>query len=365
MKITSIRTIPLRRALAPPQRNSLDVRNERRFTFVIVETDAGIRGLGDAFGNAALMEPIVERRIAKAAVGLDPFDIRGLWRKLFESSPFWETGGSVVCAISAVEVACWDIQGKARGVPVSELLGGAKRNTVEAYASDLHWDDPRAMAETAQTYADAGYRWVKTHIGAAGEADADLARLEAVRRAIGPDIGLMIDINTAFDYETALAEGHRYLPFEPFWYEEPICPIDYEGHARLRRELPTPVATGENLYTLYGFAPLFACGGCDWAMPDILRCGGIRQARLICEEAERQGVTASPHNYSSGVGLAATLHLMAALPQTRLLEYDTTGTAIYEELFVEPLEVKDGFVRVPTAPGLGVELTDGIIAKYR
>jgi L-alanine-DL-glutamate epimerase-like enolase superfamily enzyme len=131
----------------------------------------------------------------------------------------------------------------------------------------------------------------------------------------------------------------------------------------LKERLPMPIAAGENLYTLYGFAPLF--GGCDYAMPDILRCGGIGQARLICAAAAAAGITPTPHNYSGGVGLAATLHLMAALPATRFLEYDPTGTSIYEELFVEPLAVKDGRVRVPTAPGLGVTLTDEIIARYR
>ncbi len=365
MKITAIRTIQLRRTLSRVQRNSLDARQERRFTFVIVETDAGFRGIGDAFGNQALMGPIIERRLANMAIGLDPFDIEALWKKLFSSSPFWEVGGSVICAISGIEVACWDIQGRAKGLPVSELLGGAKRDRVEAYASNLHWDDPQYMADLAKGYVDAGFRYLKTHIGNAMQLDADLLRLEAIRRAIGPHIGLMIDINTAFDRNTALIQGRKQAAFDPFWYEEPICPIDYEGHAWLRRQLPMPIASGENLYTLHGFEPIFACKGCDYIMPDILRCGGILQARLICEEAEKRGVIASPHNYSSGVGLAATLHLMAALPQTRLLEFDPTHTAIYEELFVEPLVVNDGFVRVPTAPGLGIELTEEIISKYR
>ena len=219
------------------------------------------------------------------------------------------------------------------------------------------------MAEAAKSFVDEGFRWVKTHIGA--EYDRDLVRLEAIRRAIGPNIGLMIDINRAFDRQTALEQGRKQSAFDPFWLEEPIAPLDYEGYAWLRKQLPMPIAAGENLYTTYGFAPMFACGGCDYAMPDILRCGGIRQTRLICEAAERAGITATPHNYASGVGLAATLHLMAAVPETQLLEYDAERNSIYEEMFIEPLALKDGRVRVPTAPGLGVALTDEIIAKYR
>ena len=218
------------------------------------------------------------------------------------------------------------------------------------------------MADAAKRFVDRGFRWVKTHIGA--ESDRDLVRLEAIRRAIGPDIGLMIDINTYFDRQTALEQGLRQAAFDPFWFEEPIAPADYEGHAWLKERLPFPIATGENLYTVYGFAPMFACGGCDYIMPDILRCGGLRQTKLICEAAGQAGVKATPHNFASGVGLAATLHLMAAVPETKLLEYDTSGTSIYEEMFVEPLAMQDGRVRVPTAPGLGVALTDEIIARY-
>jgi len=363
MKITDVRTIQLTRRFSRVQRNSCDARNQRRFTFVLVETDAGITGIGDALGNQNLVAAIIERHTKNQVVGLDPFDIEGLWQKLYTSGAFWEIGGSPVCAISAIEVACWDIRGKAEGVPVSHLLGGAKRNWIDAYASDLHWDEPAYMADTAKGFVDEGFRWVKTHIGA--EHDRDLDRLEAIRRAIGLDIGLMIDFNTIYDRQTALEQGLKQSAFNPFWFEEPIAPADYEGHAWLRERLPIPIATGENLYTVYGFAPLLASSGCDYAMPDILRCGGIRQTMLICEAAERAGVVATPHNYASGVGLAATLHLMAAIPATRLLEFDTSGTSIYEELFVEPLAVKDGRARVPTAPGLGVALTEEIIAKYR
>jgi L-alanine-DL-glutamate epimerase-like enolase superfamily enzyme len=363
MKITNIRTIQLTRRLSRLLRNSCDARSQRRFTFVLVETDAGITGIGDALGNQSFIETIIEKHYKNQVLGMDPCDIEGLWRKLYASGAFWEIGGSAVCALSAIEVACWDIRGKAEGVPVSQLLGGAKRDWVEAYASDLHWDEPQYMADMARSFVDEGFRWVKTHIGA--EHDRDLVRLEAIRRAIGPEIGLMIDINTVYDRQTALEQGRRQAAFDPFWFEEPIAPADYEGHAWLREQLSIPIAAGENLYTVYGFAPMFACRGCDYVMPDILRCGGIRQTRLICEAAAHAGVIATPHNFASGVGLAATLHLMAAVPETRLLEYDTSRTSIYEEMFVEPLAFKDGRVRVPTAPGLGVALTEEIIAKYR
>jgi L-alanine-DL-glutamate epimerase-like enolase superfamily enzyme len=364
MKITDVRTVRLTRSLDKPQRHSQGGRASRTFTFVLVETDTGHVGLGDAFGDDALVQYIVDKRIGPMSIGLDPCDIPAVWKHLFTSRAFWETAGSVMCAISAVEVACWDIRGKAEGVPVYELLGGKHRDSIQAYASDLHWEEAHVMAETAARYVDAGYRYVKTHIGAPQERSRDVERATAVREAIGPDVGFMIDINTALTREQSGELGEALAGVNPFWYEEPVSPVDYEGHALLRERLPFPIATGENLYGTYGFAPLFDAGGCDYAMPDILRCGGIAQTAAICELAKQHGVVASPHNYSSGVGTAATLHLMAALPDTQLLEFDPTGTAIYEELFVDGIGFDKGYVEVPTRPGLGVELTDATISRW-
>jgi L-alanine-DL-glutamate epimerase-like enolase superfamily enzyme len=365
MKITRVFAVQLARRFPRPQRNSREGRAERRFTFVLVETDAGLTGLGDAYGDQALMPAIIERRLGPMAVGLDPSDIDALWQRLFASRAFWETGGSVLCGISAIEVACWDIRAQAEGVSVCELLGGRRRDRVEAYASDLHWDDPQHMADEAARFVEQGFRCVKTHVGAPGERDNDLRRLEAIRRAIGPEIGLMVDINTAFDRQLALEFGREIAGLNPFWYEEPVPPLDAQGHAWLRRQLPLKIATGENLYLTHGFEPLWAAAGCDYAMPDILRCGGLEQTRQICQAAAAHGVVASPHNFSSGVGLAATLHLMAALPETQLLEFDPTGTAIYEEMFREPLRVEHGHVYVPSAPGLGVQLTAEMVDRWR
>jgi L-alanine-DL-glutamate epimerase-like enolase superfamily enzyme len=364
MRITDVRCVQLARRLERVQRNSRGARQERRFTFVTVETDAGLTGLGEASGDPLLTPTILGSRLGPLAVGLDPLDPAAVFDRLFASREFWETGGSVLCGISAIEVACWDVRGQAEGVPVCDLLGGRRRDRVEAYASDLHWDEPAVMAELAASYARAGFRHVKAHLGAPGERDRDLARCEAVRRAVGPGVGYLIDVNTAFDRQTALARGREFRAFDPFWYEEPLPPLDWQGHAWLRGQLGLPLAAGENLYTAHGFEPLLGAHGCDYAMPDVLRCGGLGQARQICLAAGRQGIVASPHNFSGGVGLAATLHLMAALPRTQLLEFDPTGTAVYEELFAEPLAVERGSVRVPSGPGLGVRLTDAVLSRY-
>jgi D-galactarolactone cycloisomerase len=256
IRITEVRTVQLTRRLDRPQRNAREGRNERTFTFVLVETDAGLTGLGDAYGDQALMPTIIERRLRPMALGLDPCDLGALWQRLFASRAFWETSGSVLSGISAIEVACWDIRGQAEGVPVCELLGGPQREWIEAYASDLHWEEPERMADAAGRFVEQGFRAVKTHLGAPGEEDRDLQRLEALRQAIGPDMGLMVDVNTAFEPPQALAFGQGILPFDPFWFEEPLAPLDAAGHASLRERLSVKIATGENLYLPEGFEPL-------------------------------------------------------------------------------------------------------------
>src|SRR5436305_2318652 len=164
MQITEVRAVQLTRRLDRPQCNAREGRSERTFTFVLVETDAGFIGLGDAYGDQALMPTIIERRLRPMALGLDPCDLGAVWRRLFAARAFWETGGSVLCGISAIEVACWDLRGQAEGVSVCDLLGGRRREWIDAYASDLHWEEPQRMADTAARFREQGFRCVKTHI---------------------------------------------------------------------------------------------------------------------------------------------------------------------------------------------------------
>ncbi|QGJ69586.1 Hypothetical protein PBC10988_12680 [Planctomycetales bacterium 10988] len=367
MKITRVTPIPLARRLERVQRNSKMQRDRRRFTFVVVETDTGLQGIGDAYGDQELVVPLLERRVGPAAIGLDPRQPEAVFQQLFTARPFWETAGSMICCMSAIEVACWDILGQYEGVPVYELLGGKQREWIPAYASDLHWEEAGRMAEKAGQYKDQGFSAVKTHIGAPGQGEADLKRIAAMRAAIGPDCGLMLDVNTAWnhDWQLALEYGQAWSEWNPFWLEEPLCPVDIQSHVKLRNALPYPLATGENLYLTFGYESLFREMACDYVLPDVLRCGGLGQMRTICRNAVAHGITPTPHNYSSGVGLAATLHLMAAETGIELLEYDPTGTAIYEELFLDPIEVDQGNVRVPDTPGLGVRLTPELIEKYK
>lgn len=363
MRIVEVEVIQLAKELEQPLRNAKQAPRRRTVSLVRLSTDEGIRGLGEAWCDPAVAEAVVLGKLRPLLLGEDPFNVEKIWRRAFDGSAMYDPKGSMIAGLSGVDLACWDIMGKALGQPVYRLLGGQWRDRLPAYASDLHWqEDPAAMARDAARFVEQGFRIVKTHLGV--DPEGDVRRVRALRQAIGPDVGLMVDINTGFDRPTAVRFGRRIAEYDIYWYEEPLSPCDVEGYAAVRAATGLPIAAGENEYTRYGFRPLFERGLVDVAMPDIARAGGITELKKICALAEAYGVPISPHNYSSGVCTAATLHLMAATPSTTLLEWDTVGASIGAELFVEPPEVKDGFVSVPQVPGLGVQLTDEVRARY-
>jgi D-galactarolactone cycloisomerase len=363
MRIVDVELIQLKKQHAHPHRNAKEARSRRVASLVRITTDEGIDGLGEAWCDPALAESVVIGRLRPRVLGEDPFNVEGIWRKVFDGSAMYDPKGAVVAGLSGIDIACWDIMGKATNQPVCKLLGGLNRTEIPAYASDLHWqEDPDDMARAAASFVERGFRTVKTHVGV--DPVDDVRRVRALREAIGPDVGLMVDINTGFDRPTAIRFGRGIAEYDITWYEEPLSPMDTAGFAVVRAATGLTIATGENEYTRWGFRELFDKGGVDYAMPDVARTGGLTEMKKICALAEAYGVVVSPHNYSSGVCSAATLHLMAAVPGTGPLEWDTVDSSIISELFIEPPVVRDGAVSVPRLPGLGVHLTDEVRARF-
>ncbi len=363
MKITEVKAYVLRKPLERPLTTARSDGTVRTHVLVRVATDAGVSGLGEGVGYSGVIRHVVEELLAPRVVGADPFDTASLYRLMVESDILWDLKGSLLCAASAVETACWDIKGKALDVPVYQLLGGRLRDRIEAYASDLFWDAPDAMAREAARWVEQGFRVVKCHIGRRPPAE-ETPRVRALRQAIGPTTGLMIDLNCGYEFETARDAARRWAEHDVFWLEEPLSPYHVDALARLRAAIDIPIAAGENEFTIHGFKPLFDRGAIDYAMPDVGRAGGLGEMQRICAVAAAYGVTVSPHSFGSGVHLAATLHLMAATPNTRFLEYDIARMSVMDELFVEPLRVQNGHVVVPDRPGLGVELSDAVLTRY-
>jgi len=366
VEITDVRTVRLRvdldRPLGVSDDRSIDARSA---CLVVVETDAGVRGVGEAVGPPpAVTERVVDERLAPRLVGADPLAVERQWRRLLTDDLYKERKGAVVAAVSGVDIALWDVAGRVRDEPVYRLLGGDTGGTgsLRAYASDLFWDDSERMAERAAGYVEAGFAGVKCHLGRGLAADE--ARVAALREAVG-DAALMVDINCGYDRAEARRVGQMLADYDVYWYEEPLAPHDVAGLADLRRSLDVPLAAGENEYTKWGFRDLLAADAVDYAMPDAMRCGGLTEAKKICALAEAHGVVVTPHCFTTGVGLAATMHLAAATPAFEWLEYDVTDFPLFESLLVDPPTVEDGRVALPEAPGLGVDLDAPAVEEHR
>jgi D-galactarolactone cycloisomerase len=364
MKISKVQVILLQKKLTSTMNISRGGFNVRTHALVKVTTDQGITGLGEGVGDALMIKSIIDGKMGTLALGLDPMSIEVVRENLIDSQVYFERKGSAICAASGIEMACWDIMGKVLKVPVYQLLGGLYRDRLETYVSDVYWEkDPRSMAKNLERILKKGFKTIKAHVGC-DSPEADEKRIEALRRAAGDEAGLMIDLNGGYTTREAMVVARLWDKYNLFWLEEPLNPNQIDALADFRSRSSFIIAAGENEFRLHGFKQLFDLRAVDIAMPDIGRVGGLQEARNICALAESYGIPVSPHNFSSGVLLAATIHLMASTPNTRLLELDSSSNAVYEELLISPLEVSNGYIQVPNHPGLGVELTDDIIRQY-
>lgn len=364
MKITEIKIFHLQKKLSSTMQISRGGFRVRNHIIVQVCTNSGIYGLGEGIGNASYIKALLEGPFREMAIGLNPLDIGEIRKKLIDDQVYFERMGSAICAASAIEMACWDILGKFERKPVYELLGGLKQPTLEAYASDVYWEaDPNKMLERVYAIKNMGLNTIKAHIGYKKPSE-DLKRVEAIRRALGPHHNMIIDLNCGYTPEQTLEAINLWGPSNLTWLEEPVNPNLYSEMSRIKALSDIPIAAGENEFLVHGFKTLFDNKAVDIAMPDIGRAGGILETQKICALAQEYDVAVSPHNYSSGVLLAATMQLMAATNNTKLLEYDASANAVYHEFFSEPLNFHNGNITVPNLPGLGIALKQDILDKY-
>jgi L-alanine-DL-glutamate epimerase-like enolase superfamily enzyme len=367
MKITRVEALYLRlpevNARADGTQDTLIVR---------VHTDAGLVGVGEVDSSPLVAKAIIEaplshataRGLADCVVGEDPLEIDRLWRRMYEGSIFFGRGGAVQQAISGIDIALWDIAGQAYGQPVYKLLGGAHRRELRAYGSILFGETPDETYATGRRLAEAGYTGVKFGWGPIGQSEAgDLAQVSAARRGLGDGVELMIDAGLAYDTATAMLRARQFAEFRPFWFEEPLHPDNYEGYARLAASSPVRIAAGEEEVTLAGFERLLDCG-LSVLQPDVTRIGGLTVARQVgARTAERHRLVVN-HSYKTGVSVAASLHFLAALPNTQWLEYCVEPGPLRQSLTRQDFPVREGWVAVPEAPGLGVTLDEAVVERY-
>ena len=366
MKITDAQTIRLRAAIPADGQvfSRSGVRSTRSTTLVRVDTDEGISGIGSASGNGELIEVIVAKVIKPLLVGMDPTEIDTIWDKAYVRGGHKEFGtrGIGVVALSGVDIALWDILGKARGVPLYQLLGGKCRDKVPVYATALYPEEPSKVARRARGFAEQGFHGVKIKVGF--DLDQDIRIVRAVREELGKDFIVMTDANQGYSVDVALKASDAFADCGAYWLEEPLFVEDIEGHAILREKSKTPIAVGENLHMCYAFENFIMRGAVDFIQPDVARAGGITEIRKITALAARHKVPVSFHTWGDGVALAASVHLSAALKDCIVMELDYTYNPLREELLREPFKVQNGFLIPPERPGLGIELNPNALERF-
>ena len=323
-----------------------------------VITDQGLEGWGEGFGHAACAatRAVLDTQLGPQLLGQDARDIAGLHRRIGHALHLYGRNGPHTYALSAMDVALWDIAGKAAGLPLWRLLGGAPLASHEAYASLLRYGAGRPMADAVARVVDQGYRHIKLH-------EVAWEPIAAARAAAGPSPQIMLDTNCPWTVDEAIAMARRLAPLDLAWLEEPVWPPeDYAGLARVRREGGIPIAAGENAQGLMDFRAAFDTAALDVAQPSVAKIGGITTMMAIAGLAEARGVRLIPHCAYFGPGFLASLHLHTRLAPGEPFE------RIYIELEASPyhdaVNATGGRVMVPQGPGLGLDPDPEILARY-
>ena len=335
-------------------------------TLVRIRTADGLEGIGEAYG---LPEPrvtatIVGTLLAPMLLGRDAGASEALWDIMFHAqSGAGRLGGFYLEAISGVDLALWDLRGKALGEPVHRLLGGPVRDAVPVYASPIPFlPTPEESAARAVSFVDGGFHAVKLKLGR-GES-TDLAHAEAVAGALSGRAALHVDLNCAYDVQTAIRLGHALRDLGVRWFEEPLPTDDVAGLAEVRAAVQIPVVTGESEFIRYGYRDFLSARAVDVVMPNLARAGGITEARRIAALCSAFHVDVSPHGVGGAVALGAALNFAAATPNVPSYEYNRLPNPLRDELPRSVPALVDGALTVPTGPGLGVELDWDLVGEF-
>jgi galactonate dehydratase len=346
----------------------------RNYLFVRLVTDTGLTGLGEASleWQERAVEVLLHDWVRDRVIGRDPFDVEALAGELIRDQ--YQGGATVLTAISGVEIACWDLLGKACGVPVYQLLGGRVHDRLPAYANGWYGGavTPQDYAAKARAVVERGYRgmkfdpfgvaWKEMSATQMDEAERIVA---AVREAVGDGVELMIEVHGRLSAGSAARMGRRLAPYRPAWYEEPVTPWDLDLLKEVKQALPFPVAAGERLYMLEEFARLAALRACDVLQPDLAHCGGLSVGKKIAALAQAHDLAVSPHCSVGPVALCAALHFDWATPNVRVQENFAEYDVPWRNALVRGWNpIRQGEFVLPDRPGLGIELDDAECARH-
>ncbi len=347
----------------------------RNLTFVEVHTDEGLSGVGEVrmLNHTDALLGYFSEAVPNHVLGSDPFDIESLVSRMYRND-YARQGEIAMSAIATLEMACWDIVGKALGQPVYRLLGGAVRDKIKAYANGWYTVErtPQEFHRAAKRVLEKGYRALKLDPFGAGFYELDraetlrsVALVEAVRDAVGPDVEILVEMHGRFNPATAARIARMLEPFEPGWVEEPVPPENLAALKKAAEQIRIPVATGERIHTRYDYRELFELQAADIIQPDITHFGGILEVKKLAAWAEAYYILVAPHNVGGPVATAANLHLAACTPNFKIQEHFND----FAEAFVKAAapgnpEVVEGSFALPQGPGLGVTLNKDVLAEH-
>jgi len=346
---------------------------ERRICVVKITASNGAFGWGEGYGPANVISEGINL-LKSQVLGQDPLQNEVIWHDMYRKTLDFSRKGILVSAISAIDIALWDLKGKLLGLPVSTLLGGAHRNKVKPYATGLYFTDYKNPAKDFEKeikqYLSMGFKAIKMKVGLGIE--EDFQNVKYVRNLIGNDIDLMVDSNHAYSLREAVVLSKKIEPFNISWFEEPLSPEFYKQYHELRNKTTIPISGGECEYLRYGFHQMLRNKSVDIIQPDICACGGLTEAKKIAALSTSYGVDLIPHTWGSAIGLHAAMHFISNLENMPgrmkgpdfLMEYDQTENSLRENLINSKIRLKDGYIYVPDKPGLGIEINEDVLNKF-
>ena len=373
MKIANIEPYIIVHKLDTPFYFSQWEYDSRKICIVKITLDDGTYGWGEGYGPASIIKAGIDF-FSQFLLGENALEHEVLWQEMYRRSLDYARSGILQAAISAIDVALWDLKGKLLGQPVSVLLGGIKNPIIQPYATGLYFTKTdnleEKLTEEAQLYKSQGFKAVKMKIGLG--ISQDVKYIAAIRKAIGPDMELMIDANHAYSYKEAIELAQKTEKYGISWFEEPVSPKDYEGYKRLRENTSIPIAGGECEYLKFGFKRLFENECVDIAQPDICATGGLTEAKKIATLAQTYCKDVVPHSWGTWIAISAAVHFVGNLDRNPgrmfdnlpTMELDRTENALRDEVTQHQLKIEQGLLHVPRTPGLGVEVDDEALKKY-
>lgn len=342
---------------------------------VKVHTDEGITGIGEVDSAPLAVQGTIlgpyshttTSGLRHLLIGEDPFETEYLWHKMYHANIYAGRFGIGIHAISGIDMALWDIKGKKLGMPIWKLLGGGFREKIRCYASVLFGETPQETSEIARRLAGQGFSAVKFGWGPMGrDSETDHQLVAKAREGLGEKLDLMVDAGLAWDAKTAIQRAEAFSEHRIYWLEEPLAPDDYAGYRKLTQATSVRIAAGEEESGRNTYRRLMEEGDIDVVQVDLTRCGGFTEAMKIATMAADHGIPVANHGFTTYINVAAALHWLNAVPHALIAEFVAQeGTDLREFVTRQKIRAKDGFLEIPQEPGLGIDLDEEALSRFR